>query len=342
VRVLPTSSEICSYRGILHLSCIKVSSIPKVYVVQQKSYPSARFAAGKPCDGLGTDRFLVSPQGRNTIYPACNPGATAILSMHFTNTSELLALPPWPSQATSTGCPRLATETRTAEPMNNTGEDFRGGLQLLQTLPENTAAFRALQSMIFLASNNLLNSARYGFDQDITNWLGEKKNAPLLRRLLSVGGPTAESTLNALYPYALDGGSTDIIKIFINLGCDTNLSYNDSPYSYSSTSLTALGIACARRNLELVSLLLVAGADPNKPSRHKNLDYDEDDLHCPMVISLMGSAPEYSMLGASQESEAETVLQIVKTLMQSGALVHGPYLCMAFHWLRQFDMVTKV
>ncbi|KAH9881166.1 hypothetical protein J1614_001661 [Plenodomus biglobosus] len=175
--------------------------------------------------------------------------------------------------------------------------------------------------MIFLASNNFLDSADLSVRRNIINWLGEEKNAPLLRQLLSVGGPTAESTLGALYPYALHGNNTDIIKIFIDLGCDPNFSYIDRLDLYSSIASTALGSACVGRNFELVCFLLAAGADPNKLSRHA--DYDDNPL-CPMAISIMNDARKYSVSTTPEEDEDESALQFVETLMQSGALVHGP------------------
>jgi ankyrin repeat protein len=209
---------------------------------------------------------------------------------------------------------------------NSTAEDLHGNLHILQTLSENTEAFKALQSMIFLASNHFLDSADLGIRRNIINWLGEEKNAPLLRRLLSVGGPTAESTLEALYPYALHGRSTDVIRIFIDLGCDPNFSYMDRLDSYVSIATTALGSACAGKNLELVCLLLAAGADPNKLSRHGPIhfwdDYDEA-LRSPIVMSLIGRTSRHSNLGSPEEAEDKATLLIVKTLMQSGASVHG-------------------
>jgi hypothetical protein len=293
---------------------------------QQKPYAYTLFTTGEHLDGLGTDRLLASPKGRNTIYPASYPNATAVLSMHFIDTPKLLALPCWPPKANSTGRPRSITGTRTPEVRNSTAEDLHGNLHILQTLSENTEAFKALQSMIFLASNHFLDSADLGIRRNIINWLGEEKNAPLLRRLLSVGGPTAESTLEALYPYALHGRSTDVIRIFIDLGCDPNFSYMDRLDSYVSIATTALGSACAGKNLELVCLLLAAGADPNKLSRHGPIhfwdDYDEA-LRSPIVISLIGRTSRHSNLGSPEEAEDKATLQIVKTLMQSGASVHG-------------------
>jgi ankyrin repeat protein len=243
--------------------------------------------------------------------------------MHFTNTPKLLALPNWPTKANSTGRPRSASGTKPPELRNDTGEDFGGGLEVLQTLPENTEMFRALQSMIFLASNNFLDSADLDIRGNIRDWLSEEKNAPLLRQLLSVGGPTAESTLKALYPYALKGQSTDIIKIFIDLSCDPNFSYIDSLDSYSSTASTALGSACGGRNFELVCLLLAAGADPNTLSTETLGPYEEE-LLCPMVISIAGRARRNLIFAAPEADEDESALQLVKTLMQSGALVDGP------------------
>ncbi|KAH7095457.1 ankyrin repeat-containing domain protein [Paraphoma chrysanthemicola] len=247
--------------------------------------------------------YQVSPQGRNTVYPASYPGATAVLSMHFTNTPELLVLPHWPSKEGPTSRPRSAIGTITADLRNDAGEHFRRDLELLRTLPENTEAFKSLQSMIFLASNNFLNSADFSIRSNIIDWLREEKNASLLRRLLSVGGPTAESTLEALYPFALEGQSTNIIKIFIDLGCDPNYSYIPTLDPYAETATTALGSACAAQNFELVCLLLAAGADPNKLSKHPGDDYD-DEL-------------------PREEDERSSALQLVETLMQSGALVHN-------------------
>jgi ankyrin repeat protein len=200
---------------------------------------------------------------------------------------------------------------------NGTAEDLHGGLELLKTLPENTEALEALQSMVFLASNHFLDSADLRIRQNIINWLGEEKNAPLLRRLLSVGGPTAESTLEALYPYALHGRSTDVIRIFIDLGCDPNFSYVDRLDSYTSIATTALGSACAGKNLELVCLLLAAGADPNQLSR----ETDDDELSCPIIISIMEGARE--RFAAPEEDEDASTLQLVEALTQSGALIHG-------------------
>jgi hypothetical protein len=218
-------------------------------------HPYTLLIASKHLDELGTDRLLASPQGRNTIYPASHSGPTADLSMHFTSMPKVLALPDWPTKTKSTGRPGLAFGTRTAEVRNNTEEVFHQNLELLQTSPEHTTAFRALQSMVFLASNNFLDSADLGIREDIINWLQEERNAPLLRQLLSVGGPTAESTLEALYPYALQGQSTNIIKIFIDFGCDPNFSYTKHLDSYSSyMATTALGSACESRNFELVCL----------------------------------------------------------------------------------------
>ncbi|KAH7371173.1 ankyrin repeat-containing domain protein [Pyrenochaeta sp. MPI-SDFR-AT-0127] len=234
--------------------------------------------------------YQASPQGRNTVYPASHSGATAALSMHFTNTPKPLVLPHWPTKANSTGRLRSATGTRTPELRDDTGEDFRGGLELLQTLPENTEAFRSLQSMIFLASNNFLDSADFSIRKNIINWLGEEKNAPF----------------------------------YVNYSRLEDLLLNP-PWkrcSYSSIATTALGSACAGRNFELVCLLLAAGADPNKLSKQPGPD--SDDELCPMVISIMGRARRYSIFATLEEDEDESTLQLVETLMQSGALVHGP------------------
>lgn len=299
----------------MHLSYIKVCRIPKVYLYRQKHYPHTLFV--EYLDELDTDRLLVSPQGRNTVYPASHSGATAVLSMHFTSMPKLLVLPHWPAEADSTDRPRSATGTRCPKLRNDTAED-RGGLELLKTLPENTEAFRALQSMIFLASNHFLDSARPGIRENIINWLGEEKNAPLLRQLLSVGGPTAESTLEALYPYALDGQSTDIIKIFLDLGCDPDYSYINCLTSYTSIGTTALGSACAGRNFELVCLLLAAGADPNKQS----ILEEDGEPTCPLVISIVQD--DLKQFATPEEDENESALHFVEALMHSGALVHGP------------------
>jgi ankyrin repeat protein len=235
--------------------------------------------------------------------------------MHFIDTPKLLALPHWPPTANSTGRPRSAIGTKAPGVRNDTAEDLHGGLELLKTLPENTEAFRALQSMVFLASNHFLDAADLSIRQNIVIWLREEKNAPLLRRLLSVGGPTAESTLEALYPYALHGQSTDVIKIFIDLGCDPNFSYIDRLDSYTSIATTALGSACAGKNIELVRLLLAAGANPNKLSRGT----DDDAPNCPMTISI-----KKKIFAKPKEDEDESALQLVEALTLSGALIDGP------------------
>ena len=246
--------------------------------------------------------------------------------MNFTNTPKLLVLPHWPTKADSIGRPRSGTATRTSELRNETEQDLYGGLELSETLlSENAEAFMALQSLIFLASNNFLHSAVLSICENIIGWLGEEKNAALLRQLLSVGGPTAASTLEALYPYALQGQSTDIIKIFIDLGCNPNFSYIDPLASYSSITTTALGSACAGQNFEIVCLLLAAGADPNTLSRYRVVDYDDEPV-CPIVISVVGRARAHSFFPAPEEDEDKSSLQFVEALMRNGALVNGPSL----------------
>lgn len=277
------------------------------------------------------DRILVSPQGHSTAYPTPASERSFSISVPFASMPKVvpvLNVMPWTNlancraPATGSWIPDLGTETK---------EAFTQGFELFHMLPEHAEPLRTLQSMIFFISNGYLNSASSSQEESIVEWLRHDDNGSLLRRLLSVGGATAESTLQALFPYALRGQKASIVKVFLDLGCDPNFSFNNSKGQiwWDDDDTTALGLTCERRNLELARVLLAAGANPNQPSKsntdHADQFCEDCKYQCPMVLSIWGSPNRLFDMDAAKKGndDEELVLALVKTLTNEGALVHG-------------------
>ncbi|KAF2109741.1 ankyrin repeat-containing domain protein [Lophiotrema nucula] len=263
-----------------------------------------------------------NPQDLNTIGPFDTSMSFTTMPKVIRGSPRMLEKPSEDSEYPATGSwiPDLGTETEDA---------FLRELELIQILPEHTGDLRTLQFMIFFISNGYLNSADYHIHESIVKWLQQEDNGPLLRRLLTVAGPTAEAILETLYPYAVEGQQATIVKVFLDLGCDPNINLNNGRRpSWDDLNPTALGLACEERNLELVRVLLAAGADPNQLSDLFSADIEEiaqgcTEGQCPIVLCIWGHACRDSDTVLTEGDEDESILPFIHHLIQGGGQVQG-------------------
>lgn len=94
----------------------------------------------------------------------------------------------------------------------------------------------------------------------IHNWIKRSWDARLFDYLLSIPGPTAEALAEHIFFLAIEEGDSCVAKKILDLG----LSLNDVRcYDQEQTQRTPLQRSCELGNLELVRMLIDAGADVN-------------------------------------------------------------------------------
>ncbi|OQU94322.1 Ankyrin repeat-containing protein [Cladophialophora immunda] len=133
---------------------------------------------------------------------------------------------------------------------------------LQMTLPQpSSPAVDFLNLTLFMASNKLFTQ-----DSDISKnlygWIKRRSNVGLLESLLSVGGPTAEALAEQVFALAMEAEDAPTIKRIL----DSGLNPNELRCFGIVGQVTPLERACEMRSLELIRVLLDAGADVNSSS----------------------------------------------------------------------------
>ena len=118
-----------------------------------------------------------------------------------------------------------------------------------------------LQIIFFLISNGFLETS-HGFIRSIFEWLQNEKNTGFLEYLLSMEGPTFDSLREQAFRYAIQEGAVPIVNSLLDAGMDPNeeMCYG----SQSGNRITPICCASFYGHLEVVKILISAGADPNK------------------------------------------------------------------------------
>ena len=122
----------------------------------------------------------------------------------------------------------------------------------------SSAAVNFLNLSLFMLSNKFL-----GPDSDIStkvyHWIKRRSDVGLLEYLLSIGGPTAEALAEQLFSLAIEEDDARTVKKILDSGLDCK----ELRCSSTRWSTTPLQRACQLRSLEVVRVLLNAGADVN-------------------------------------------------------------------------------
>jgi ankyrin repeat protein len=116
-----------------------------------------------------------------------------------------------------------------------------------------------LNLTMFLVSNNFF-GATADVSKKVYKWVKHRSNASLLEYLLSLSGPTSEALAENLFRLAIDAEDVAIVKKILKSGFDLS---EQVCYSEYGKRLTPLQRACQINSVELVRVLLKAGADVN-------------------------------------------------------------------------------
>jgi len=141
----------------------------------------------------------------------------------------------------------------------NVFSSHAANLQMIVSQHHSSAAVNFLNLTLFMMSNKFFEPDSDIYTQ-VYNWIKRRSDAGFLEYLLSISGPTAEALVEQLLPLAIEAGDARTVKKMLNSGLDPNelrCSRACRP------QITPLQRACELRSLELVRVLLDAGADVN-------------------------------------------------------------------------------
>ena len=118
-----------------------------------------------------------------------------------------------------------------------------------------------LRLIVFLISNSFLET-NHSLIRSIFEWLQDEKNTCFLEYLLSMEGPTFNSLREQVFRYAIQEEAVSIVNSLLGAGMDPNeeMCYD----SQSGERITPICCASFYGYLEVVKILISAGADPNK------------------------------------------------------------------------------
>ncbi|EXJ75204.1 uncharacterized protein A1O5_01900 [Cladophialophora psammophila CBS 110553] len=193
------------------------------------------------------------------------------------------------------------------------------------TLPQHSSpAVDFLNLTLFMVSNKL-----FTLDSDMSkkvyNWIQRRSDVGVLEYLLSVGGPTAEALAEQFFSLAMEEKDAPTVKRIL----DSGLNPNELRRSNSWYQLTPLQRACELRSLELVRVLLDAGADVNSSLRNTKspLSY----LIHRIVANWDGDGTENWDGDDIENSDIDDIenrnlddIELVQVLLRAGANVNPP------------------
>ncbi len=177
-------------------------------------------------------------------------------------------------------------------------------MQLTVSHGHQSSVLNFLNLTMFLVSNNFF-GATADVSKKVYNWVKCHSNAGLLDYLLSISGPTAEALAENLFPLAIDADDVCTVKKLMESGIDPNEQMYCTSYGLFRTPLQR---ACEMRSLELVRLLIEAGADVNDPRSegYSTLVFAVDNFY--------------------RNSEEDFVVpELVRFLLWAGAMVNPRY-----------------
>ena len=123
------------------------------------------------------------------------------------------------------------------------------------------SSFQLLRYSVYLSSNNLLST--YHTDK-LLQWVVESGKFSIIDRLIRMKKSSTEVFASNLLVSAARKQYVKIVHAFIALGIDINIPGGGQDYK-----TTALYEAAAKRDINLVMILLEAGADPNRIGPHQ-------------------------------------------------------------------------
>jgi ankyrin repeat protein len=132
-------------------------------------------------------------------------------------------------------------------------------IQLTTVASHPSSALDFLNLTLFLVSNNFL-SASSAASKKAYEWIACRPNTALFDCILSLRGPTAEALTENLFRLAIDAGDVHVVKKMLKMGMDRKLLNATFGAPIPSTPLQ---LACDKLSLDLVRVLIEAGADVN-------------------------------------------------------------------------------
>ena len=146
----------------------------------------------------------------------------------------------------------------------NVFSNHPASIQTTVSQGHQSSVLNFLNLTMFLVSNNFL-GATADVSKKVYKWVKRRSNAGLLEYLLSISGPTAEALAENLFRLAINDDDVLTIKKILKLGIDPNEQIYRTQHGLN---LTPLQRACEMGSLELVRVLVEAGADVNKPNKN--------------------------------------------------------------------------
>jgi ankyrin repeat protein len=141
----------------------------------------------------------------------------------------------------------------------NVFSNHPASIQTTVSQGHQSSVLNFLSLTMFLVSNNFL-GATADVSKKVYKWVKRRSNAGLLEYLLSISGPTAEALAENLFGLAINDDDVLTIKKIMKLGIDPNEQIYRTQHGLN---LTPLQRACEMGSLELVRVLVEAGADVN-------------------------------------------------------------------------------
>lgn len=179
-------------------------------------------------------------------------------------------------------------------------------MQMTVSQGHQSPVLNFLNLTMFLISNNFFGEITDG-SKKVYKWVKRRSNAGLLEYLLSISGPTAEALAENLFRLAIDDGDVLTVKKIMESGIDPNEQVYRTRHG---SGLTPLHRACEMRSLELVRVLIEAGADVNS-----TVSKGDSALICAL------DTPD----GDYKRREDLVDTELVRILLRAGAKVNPGY-----------------
>lgn len=180
------------------------------------------------------------------------------------------------------------------------------GMQMTVSQGHQSQVLNFLNLAMFLVSNNFF-GATADVSRKVYRWVKRHSNAGLLEYLLSISGPTAEALAENLFRLAINDDDVLTVKKIMESGIDPN---GQIYRTRRGLGLTPVHRACEMRSLELVRVLIEAGADVNS-----TVSEGDSALMCALYPFDDDYKPKEDLIDT----------ELVRILLRAGAKVNPGY-----------------
>ncbi|KIW86131.1 hypothetical protein Z517_01525 [Fonsecaea pedrosoi CBS 271.37] len=173
-----------------------------------------------------------------------------------------------------------------------------------------SAAVNFLNLTLFMISNNLFETDSKT-SKTIYNWVKRRSQAGLLENLMSVGGPTLEALRENIFSLAIEEQDAPMVAAMLRSGLDANQSRFPTQHGLP---LTPLQRACDLGSLDLVRILLKAGADIQSAGSNPE---------SPLIFAIRSLGYKFDVLYDDDGDLENVIIGLVQLLLDKDADVNS-------------------